>query len=298
MRIHLVPCLGLLIAGLLPPTFAARADGKKVLMLTKSSAYQHAVVARGKDGSLGPAEQTVVDLGKKHGFDVTVTKDGRKINAENLKNYDALFFFTQGELTDSGVDKQPPMRPADRQAILDFVAAGGGFVGTHCGGADTFHKWTEGAKKPFLAMVGGEFIGHGKQQATLVKVVDPAFPAVAGWPANFELKDEWYAYGGFTGDIHVLMTLQTEGMKDDGRRYYAREPYPITWCKNHGKGRVFYTGLGHREDVWRNPLYRKMVSSAVRWALRDIEGSAAPNLKSLYGSTKKGLVRISPPTKK
>lgn len=268
---------------------AGAAEKKKVLMFTKSSAFEHSVVHRDDKGNLALAERIVVSLGKKHGFDVVVTKDGGQITAENLKNFAALLFFTQGELTQSGRDGQPPMKPEDQPAILEYVRNGGGFVGTHCGGADTFHDWPE-----FLEMVGGEFIGHGAQQEARVDVVDPEFPAVAGWPKSFSLVDEWYAYAGFNSRMHVLMMLRTEGMDGGDKRYYNRADYPITWCSQYGNGRVFYTGLGHREDVWENQLYQNMVAKALLWALGEVEGDASPNLKKLFGDEQKALTRINP----
>lgn len=284
-------CFSLVALGLFCSATCAWAETPKVLMLTKSQGFQHSVVAR-KGDALGLAERIVVDLGKKYGFEVDATKDGGKITAENLKNYDALFFFTQGEITELGLDRQPPVPMAQRGAILDFVKNGGGFVGTHCGGADTFHRWIEGGKKPFLAMVGGEFIGHGAQQVSRVEVVDPSFPGMSAWPKSFSLNDEWYAYTFYDPNMHVLMMLQTSGMKGG---LYERENYPITWCSRYGKGRVFYTGMGHREDVWENPRYQEMVAQGVLWALGKKEGDATPNLESLFGDAAKGFERINPP---
>lgn len=284
---------------------AAMAENPKILMFTKSSGYQHSTVKRGPNGELGLAEKIVVELGNKNSFDVDVTKDGAAMKPENLKEYAALFFYTQGDLTVSGTDKQPPMRPEDRQAILDFVKAGGGFVGTHCGGADTFNHqiWVEDGRKPFIEMVGGEFTSHGSQQTGDAELVDAGFPAVAHMPKAFRIKDEWYAYANFQPNIRVLMMLRTD--RDDFDRnavnkktnvgLYQRPPYPITWCQMYGQGRVFYTGMGHREDVWENPAYQEMVGKAVLWSAKKLEGDASPNLKQMFGSVEAGLQRINPP---
>lgn len=270
---------------------ASEQEKPKVLMFTKSSGFQHSVVARGPKGELGLAERTLRELAEKHGFDVNITKDGSQIHAAGLKKYQAVLFFTQGNLTVPGVDKQTPMKADDRQAILEFVRAGGGFVGTHCGGADTFHEWNDKGRKPFLEMVGGEFIGHGPQQVTSVEVVDPQFPAVKMWPNAFTLNDEWYAYKEFQPNIRVLMMIHTKGMKNN---LYERPNYPITWCSNYGNGRVFYTGIGHREDVWTNPRYQQMVATAVLWSLKKVDADATPNLKELFGDVETGLKRINP----
>jgi hypothetical protein len=274
------------LVGVLP------ADPPKVLMFTKSAGFEHPVVRREAADKPSQAERIVIELGKKHGFDVTATKDGRMIVGDNLKNYKGLFFLSQGDVDQAGLDKNPPVPKEQRDTILEFVKNGGGFVGTHCGGADTWHGWTDGKEKPFLKMVGGEFISHGAQQVATVEVVDRKFPAVKHFPANFTLNDEWYAYRGFHGNMRVLMMLKTEGMKG---KDYARPSYPITWCSTHHEGRVFYTGMGHREDVWDNPAFQTMVAEGVKWSLKLTEGDATPNLKELFGDEKAALERINPP---
>lgn len=274
----------------------ASADEKpKVLMFTKSQGFQHDVVARKNPEELSLAEKIVTELGKKNGFDVTCTKDGTKINPDNLKNYQVLYFFSQGEIDDAPEhtrDKTPGVPKETRGCVIDFVSNGGGLVGTHCGGADTWHGWKEGKSRPFLDVIGGEFATHGAQQVTEVRVVDPKFPAVKGWPAQFKLNDEWYAYKGFMPNMHVLLMLETEGMKGP---MYKRDDYPITWCSNHGKGRVFYTGLGHRDDVWTNELYQNMVAQGILWAAKKVDGDASPNLKEIYGDVDTAMKRLNEP---
>ncbi len=283
--------------GLLCTVPAWADDVPKVFMYTKSQGFQHDVVARKKPEQLSLAEKIVTDLGKEFGFEVTCSKDGTLINPENLGKYQVLYFFTQGELDDPAErtrDKAPSVDIAKRECVLEFIKKGGGFVGTHCGGADTWHKWTEGDKRPFLDMVGAEFATHGAQQKSSVRVVDSTFPAVKGWPAQFELTDEWYAYKGFMPNIRVLMMLETEGMSGP---MYKRDDYPITWCSTHGDGRVFYTGLGHRDDVWTNPLYQKMVANGILWSAKKVDGESAPNLKEIYGDVDKAMKRLNEPFK-
>jgi type 1 glutamine amidotransferase len=89
--------------------------------------------------------------------------------------------------------------------------------------------------------------------------------------------------------------LETDGMEGF---MYNRPSYPITWCSNYGKGRVFYTGLGHREDVWQNPLYQSLVANGILWAAGALPGNASPNLKELFGDTETALKRINPKTSK
>jgi type 1 glutamine amidotransferase len=290
-----MPLVRHVVALMLVGASAWGGDGPKVFMFTKSQGFQHDVVARKKPDELSMAEKIVTELGKENGFEVTCSKDGTLINPEHLAGYQVLYFFTQGELdapAEKTRDKAPAVDQEKRACVLDFIKNGGGFVGTHCGGADTWHNWREGNTRPFLDVVGAEFRTHGAQQKSTVRVVDSSFPAVQGWPAQFELNDEWYAYKGFMPNIRVLMMLETEGMSGP---MYKRDDYPITWCSTFGEGRVFYTGLGHRDDVWTNPLYQKMVAQGILWAAKKVEGKSSPNLAEIYGDIDNAMKRLNRP---
>ena len=251
---------------------------RSVLFFTKSSGFEHDVVKR-KDGKLGLAETVFMDLGKKRGFEVIVTKDGG-IFDKDLGAFDVIFFYTSGNLLQAGTDKQPPMSARGKEALLEAVKAGKGFMGSHCAN-DTFHSpgkpfETQASPDPYIAMLGGEFIRHGPQQKARVRVVDPKFPGQKTAGDSFEIQEEWYSNKNFASDLHVIHVLETKGM--DGLDY-ERPPFPLTWARMHGKGRVFYTSLGHRDDVWTSDRFQEMLAGAVAWCAGDAEAEAKPNLK-------------------
>ena len=297
-RSLVLSCVCLLVAASL--TAAAETDSNpKVLLLTKSSGYEHGVVRRPKDGSLSHVEKTMVDVGKRAGVDVEPTKDASKLNAGNLRNYDAVFLMTTGDLDKPGRDGFPPMKRSDREAILDFLEQGGGIVMTHCGGADTFHGWVEDGKKPFLEMVGGEFMTHGRVQPGAIQVIESDFPGMAAWPTTFSLPDEWYVYKGLQPNLRVLMMLDTTSLDQKDRNgAYQRPNYPITWCSNYGKGRVFYTGMGHHQKTWDDPRFQQMLGDAMLWSAGRVSGDAEPNLVKIFGSEKVAMERLNPPPAK
>ncbi len=258
---------------------AARAE-RRLLFYTKSATFEHSVVRRG-DKDLAHAERIVTELGQKNGFEVTATKDGR-IFDEPLDKWHAIFFYTTGDLTKEGTDKQPPISPRGKQALLEAVHGGKGFIGSHCA-SDTFHsvgKAFENQKEldPYIAMLGGEFIRHGRQQTAHMTVVDPHFPGIAPAGRGFDMHEEWYSLKNFAPDIHVLLVNETEGMQD---KDYERPPYPATWCRKHGAGRVFYTSMGHREDVWTNPVFQSLLVGGIQWAMGDAEADLTPNLREV-----------------
>jgi type 1 glutamine amidotransferase len=252
----------------------------------------------GKSGELSLAEQIVTDLSKKHNFDVECTKDGRVFLPDNIGKFDGFLFETTGDLTKEGGDQQPPMPPEGKKALLDAIAKGKGFVGCHCA-SDTFHspgdrfKAQEGSQMdPYITMLGGEFIKHGQQQKAWMRVVDPSFPGSKGLK-DFELLEEWYSLKNFAPDLHVILVQDTNGMKDPD---YQRSNYPATWARRFEKGRVFYTSMGHRDDVWKSSLFQELLLGGLAWAVGNVEADIAPNL--LKAAPKAGEMPPLPAKKK
>jgi type 1 glutamine amidotransferase len=253
---------------------------KKVLFFTKSSGFQHSVIAR-KDGKLGLAERILTEIGKEHGFEVVASKDGTLFDPDKIGQWDAFAFETTSDLTTSGTDKQPPMSPDGKKAFLDAIRAGKGFIGMHCA-TDTFHSHGS-TIDPYIDMIGGEFIVHGRQQKARIDVADPAFPGARPFGSSFEILDEWYALKNLQDDLHVILVQNTEKMdkKQGGDRAYDRPNFPETWTRMYGKGRVFYTSMGHREDVWENPMYQGLLIGALNWATGKAEASVEPNVSKV-----------------
>ncbi len=270
-------------ASRLPFGWTAPADGskKRVLMYTRSQAFEHSVVKRGKDGALSLAEKTVTALGAKHGFEVVCEKDGAIFTSKEFPTFDGFIFETTGDLTaPKGTDNTPPMSVQGKENLLEAVANGRGFVGSHCG-SDTFHsKGDRGQTQPhdqldpYIAMLGGEFIIHGAQQKAPLEIVDPKWPGLEG-VKDLDIMEEWYALKNFAPDLHVILVMETKGMKGD---MYQRPPYPETWARKHHKGRVFFTSLGHREDVWESEFFHNLLVGGLSWSLGNVEADVTPNI--------------------
>ncbi len=284
-------------------TQAAAAPVKKILFFSKCSNFEHSVVK--ERGHPSWAAQVLTDLAPRHGLEFTFSKDGSKFSPEYLAQFDACFFFTSGDLLSPGKDGNPPMTAAGKQALLDAVAGGMGFIGAHSA-ADTFHTgetaetntaqprtWRYqnlGDKAdPYIRILGGELIVHGTQMIGRVQVINPRFPGFENRGASFELLEEWYSFVNLAPDMHVLLLQDTAEMRDPfaGRKDwppegwdtpYKRPPYPSTWARLHGKGRVFYTSLGHREDVWLNPIFQEILMGGIAWAVRNVDADVTPNL--------------------
>jgi type 1 glutamine amidotransferase len=263
---------------------------KKVLFFTKSSGFQHPVIAR-KNDTLGLAERILTDIGEDHGFEVVASKDGRLFEPSQIGQWDAFVFETTGDLTIPGDDKNPPISADGEKALYDAIRSGKGFMGMHCA-TDTFGHFgpkykkagsrDQGADDPYIQMIGGEFIVHGAQQPSRIEISDPDFPGIAkGFGSSgreFTIKDEWYALKNFADNLHVVLVQVTSGMKG---HMYERPNFPCTWARAYGKGRVFYTSMGHREEVWQDPMYQTLLLGALGWATGRVDANIEPNIRQV-----------------
>jgi type 1 glutamine amidotransferase len=263
---------------------------RKLLFFTKSSGFEHSSIKRKSPDQLSHAEQVVTDLGARHNFDVTCTKDGRLFTPDKLAAFDAFMFYTTGDLTEPGTDKNPPMSKEGKQAFLDLIKTGGkGFVGTHSA-ADTFHSPGNKAhgparfvqdppdkQDPYVQMLGAEFIVHGAQQKAHMAVHDKNFPGMAAAGDGFDMLEEWYTFKDHANNLHVLLA-QEPGLKGN---MYDRPAYPATWARQHGKGRVFYTSMGHREEVWLNPIFQSILLGGLAWSFGDVQADVTPNIEKV-----------------
>jgi type 1 glutamine amidotransferase len=264
-----------------PLGWARAEDGKKkkILYFTRSVGFEHGPVIR-KGDELSHSEKILQELGRQHGVDVVCSKDGSLFDGD-LDPYDCFAFYTCGDLTKPDKYGNPPMTPKGKQALLDAVSGGKGFVGFHSA-SDSFHSRGKANENqtdldPYIAMLGGEFIVHGRQQKATLKAASPGFPGMNG-VGDIELLEEWYALKNFAKDVHVIQVLETKGMVDD---CYQRPAFPSTWARRHGKGRVYFTSLGHREDIWTNPTCQKIVTGGFDWALGNVVADLEPNLEKV-----------------
>jgi uncharacterized protein len=253
---------------------------KKLLFLTHAGLYKHT--------SLGPAEKAVIELGKTGGFDVTTVEGYRQdpkqldfsfLTPEYLAPFDGVMMMTNGNL---------PFSDAQKKMLLDFVRGGKGFIGAHCASL-TFYNYPE-----FGEMLGGYF-NRNLPQGTIavLKVEDPKHPATKMLGSSWPLVDEFYLFGtapwdaskpndnidvlfknkipmGFSRDrVHVLLSLDTTAMDMNKQPNLVKGgDYPQAWTREYGKGRSFYTSLGHRDDIWSSdPVFRAHIAGGIRWAL-------------------------------
>jgi hypothetical protein len=265
----------LLLAG--AAAMAARGQARKrVLYYTRSAGFEHSVVHR-EGNAPSHSERLLTEFAGLRGFDVECTKDGRVFDGD-LAKYDVIAAYATGDLMGPSKDGGPPMTAAGKRKLIEAVAAGKGFVGIHAA-TDACHSGGE-AVDPYIAMLGGEFLTHGDQQEASLIISDPKFPGVnrLGMADGIAFTDEWYVCRNLAPDLHVILTQETRYMKGDA---YRRPDFPATWARLHGKGRVFYTSLGHREDLWSNPFFQTIVCGGLEWTSGLAAAEVPPNIHEI-----------------
>lgn len=247
--------LGVLLATALmaAATPAGKQPPRNVLLYSLTKGFHH--------DSTEVLEAELPRLGQESGaFKCTVTENPDDLLADNLKRYDVLFFFT----TDKGGKGEILPTPAHRQAVSDFVKAGKGIIGAH-NATDSLYDWPEWGE-----IMGGWFAGHPWNQEVGFKVEDPSHPAVKDLPIPFRFKEEIYVFKNFSRErVHVLMSVDTTTV--DLKKAGGRTDFPFSWCREYGKGRVFYTGFGHHNECWKNEIMmKKHILPAIRWVAGDL----------------------------
>ena len=264
----------------LPGCATAPSDGKRrLLFFTRNVGYYHDVVKR-KGEPLSLAEKQLVAVGKEMGIEVECTKDGRVFDG-SLDRYDAIAFFTNGDLTKPNEFKEPPMTQRGKERMLQAVADGKGFICFHssCGSWRTPGEQMKNSADvdPFIAMIGGEFLTHAAQQEATLRVVSPHFPGLSSFAPSFRMHEEWYAAKNFARDLHVVFSQETAGMKG---ACYKRPIYPSTWVRMEGAGRVFCTTMAHRADTWQSKTFHQIIRAGLAWILHDVEADVQPNFRT------------------
>ena len=229
---------------------------KHLLVIGEEKGYRHEAVSH--------AMATIERLGTECGLWETtlrtdtevLTKKKLEYNAKNLNDFDAVLFYTGGDLEMDGQQK------------VDFISFihddGKGFIGVHSA-AITFVDWPE-----YGDMIGGYYDEHPwlTFDAPII-VEDPSFPGMQQWPRSFVLRDEIYQMRNYSrSKVRVLMRLDVSKLDMKNKNVHRTDgDFAVTWAKMYGKGRVYYTTLGHVEENWDKPEFQQMITEAIAWAM-------------------------------
>ncbi|MES2458032.1 MAG: ThuA domain-containing protein [Bacteroidota bacterium] len=215
---------------------------KKILVFCKTAGFHH--------GSIKPGVVALFKMAAENKFDMDTTTDATNINAENLKKYHAVLFLnTTGDI----------LNEVQQAAFEKYIQSGKGFVGVHAA-TDCESKW-----QWYGNLVGAYFGGHPAQQNAALVVVDRKHIATKHLPEVWNRKDEWYYFKWMATDLKVLIRLD-EKSYDPGKQTMG-DNHPMAWYHTYDGGRAFYTGLGHTDASYEEPLFLQHLLGGIKYAL-------------------------------
>lgn len=230
---------------------------KTVLAFSCCKGFRHTTCDYGKP--------ILTKIGEDSGvFRVICSEDPKVINSKFLRSVGCVIF---NNTTGSFLNEE------QKAALLDYVRNGGGFVGIHAA-TDCHYDWPE-----YNELIGGWFDGHPWNEKVTIKVEVPGHPACEPVEKPWAIADEIYQHRNWSREkVCVLMSLDPNGtdMTKQGMKREDRD-YGIAWCRQFGRGRVFYTALGHREDVFHNPMFQAHLRNGILWAMGELDGPSQPH---------------------
>ncbi|MBL8991075.1 MAG: ThuA domain-containing protein [Phycisphaerae bacterium] len=232
-----------------PPRDRAPGQPVRAIYCTATAGYRHDVIPESVRIMRAIGERTAW-------LDIEVTDRAEDLTSERMANADALIFYTTGAIK------------VDPEHLQRWVRGGGALIGIHCA-TDTL-----ATSNVYVGLIGGEFDGHPWNERVRIRVDRPGIPAADAWPTTdggFWIEDEIYQFKRLNPDMTVLLSLAPGQAKMEPGR-----PYPLAWTRQVGKGRVFYTALGHRPEVWRSEAFQRHVIEGIRWAVRSEPAPTPP----------------------
>jgi len=219
---------------------AVKAQDVRVLIFSKTMGFRH--------GSIEKGREVLARLLLEQNIRVDSTENASLFSYNNLKKYNALIFLnTTGNLFNEN----------QQEALVKYIQGGGGYVGIHAS-TDAEYDWPWYGK-----MAGGYFKSHPKQQEAVVKVVDKNHLSTKMLPDEWIRFDEWYNFKQVNPDIKVLAKLD-ETSYEGGE---MENDHPIVWYHEFEGGRIFYTGFGHTNETFEEPLFMEHVMGGIQYAI-------------------------------
>lgn len=224
-----------------------------------------------RDGpSVDAARAAILAMAERKGWAVAVTDKGGAITPATLRRFDAVIWNNiSGDV----------LSLSQRRALQRYVEGGGGFVAMHGSGGDfaTFWDWYVDT------LIGARFAGHPMSpqfQDARIVVEDAGHPATAGLPPEWTMNDEWYSFrtNPRAGGAHVLLTLDESTYKQVGPMGTSLSmgaDHPLAWTKCVGRGRSFYSAIGHRPETYSEPRHVTLLENAITWAATDRKACTA-----------------------
>ena len=196
---------------------------------------------------------------RKH-FTLVASDKGGLFNAKSLAQFDAVIWNNiSGDV----------LSLSQRKALQAYMAKGGAFIGVHGSAGDPVYFWDWYTD----TLLGARFLMHPMSpqfQEARVMIDDPQSPITRGLPSEWRMRDEWYSFKASprASGAHVLAVLDEATYNPVGMMgmNLRMGDHPIAWTRCVGRGRMFYSAIGHLPETYAEPHYLMMLENAVDWA--------------------------------
>ncbi len=237
------------------------ANQPAVLLFSKSTGFRHS-------GSIDASKPIFTDLAKKNGWFLYETEEGGVFNAEQLAKFKVVIFNNStGRVLN---DEQ-------QKALEQYIENGGSLMGIH-GAGDNSHHWDWYVEN----LLGAEFSHHPikpqfqKTDVLLDSQADSTITTQISQPWSH--TDEWYVFfeNPRKKGFNILYTINGDSIIPNGnmsflssnKNFGMGKDHPVAWCKQIGKGKTFYTSMGHDESVWKDPNFVKLIENGINWTMK------------------------------
>lgn len=226
----------------------------RVLLFEKMTGYRD-------DPSVDAAHAAVLAMAQRKGWTLVTTDRGGAFTPATLSQFDVVLWNNiSGDV----------LTLAQRQAFKDFLERGGAFVGVHGTAGDPVYFWDWYAD----TLIGARFAGHpaaAQFQDARIVIEGKRHPAARRLPAEWVMNDEWYSFRSSprAAGATIIARLDEGSYKPDGmmgQNLRMGADHPIAWSKCIGRGRMFYSAIGHRPESYSDPRYVAMLEDAIAWA--------------------------------
>ncbi len=235
------------------PKFSLPADRPRLLLFEKINGFKDVP-------SVNAAHAAIVAMAERKGWAVAVTEKGGAFNAKTLGQFDAVIWNNiSGDV----------LTLSQRRAMQAYIERGGGFVAMHGSAGDPNYFWDWYAD----TLIGTRFKGHPMApqfQPARIVVEDARHPAAQGLPGEWTMTDEWYSFktNPRASGARVIATLDEASYSPKGMMGMDLKmgDHPIAWTKCVGRGRMFYSAIGHRPETYGEPNHVTLLEGAIGWA--------------------------------
>jgi len=231
--------------------------------------------------SIAAGNYAVEQMGQRTGaYEAVLSNDVEMFRPDRIRQFDAVCFNnTQGVLFED---------PELKKSLLDFIRKGGGMVGFHAA-VVAFVQYPKYDYWPEFGQVLGatENGGHPwmPRDSFVIKVDDPGSPLTRAFKGqSFEIAEEVFQFQepDLRGRLRVLLSIDMTRSTPTRSVLPIRKKdndFPMSWIRTEGKGRVFYSALGHNAHIFWNRALLEHFLAGIQYALGDLKADATPSAK-------------------